>query len=205
MDALVGDEVKRKTGASELQSDALPQNSAVFATLLLIRCVVGPQGFEPWTFGLKGRTSANRLHQDFIKNACCDRAGAGRWWWVDRAFCTEVGVFLLEVNQHNGQLHRAKRFAGLALEIAGAAPVRCRWIFAIARCLAAGPVAGKWQGFARTKRHAVVRLWQRAGSADGVRRDVFMTDMDARAGQGSQDRGSSCGAARPRGGAAAFH
>ncbi len=61
MDVLVGDEVKRKTGASELQSDALSQNSAVFVTRLLIRCVVGPQGFEPWTFGLKVRDASFRL------------------------------------------------------------------------------------------------------------------------------------------------
>ncbi len=61
MDALVGDEVKPKTGASELQSDALGPNSAQIRGRPIKKCVVGPQGFEPWTFGLKVRDASFRL------------------------------------------------------------------------------------------------------------------------------------------------
>jgi hypothetical protein len=68
-----------------------------------------------------------------------------------------------------------------------------------------GPGGREMAGICPDKADAVVRLWQRAGGADDVRRDEFMTDMDARAGQGSQVRSSSCDTARPRDGAASFH
>ena len=57
MDARVGDEVKRKPEPNRCSPQLQARIRAGSAVVLLKGVVVGPQGFEPWTFGLKGRTS----------------------------------------------------------------------------------------------------------------------------------------------------
>ena len=59
MDARVGDEVKREREPNRCSPQLQARIRAGFRTVLLRSVVVGPQGFEPWTFGLKVRCSAS--------------------------------------------------------------------------------------------------------------------------------------------------
>ena len=59
MDALAGAAVKRKPEQNNCSPLLQALIRAGFAAVLLSSGVVGPQGLEPWTFGLKVRCSAS--------------------------------------------------------------------------------------------------------------------------------------------------
>ena len=209
MDALAGHEVKQKTGASDLQSDALGPKWGYLRGGPINEVCGGPSGIRTLDLRIKRKNvselAASELHQEHMLR----RVGSRTRRWVDRTFCTEVGVLLLEAIRHNARPWRAEPPQRTSREMSvrrrqnsgGVPPSRG------ARQLT--PWQGDGSDLSGQTSAAPSVDWRLGRGVVGVdedaRGEAFMRDMDARAGRGVKFAVPVASREGSRDGTAAFH